>query len=323
VNDKQQVPFDAIPVVDLRPWFSGDARARERIARQVNRICREVGFMYVKNHGISESLVERTFKQAHRFFSLPEDEKVKLHYMQTGGHRGYLPTQAESSDPTAKADLKEGFDCGLVLQPVEPTGLALARMMAPNLWPGKLPSFRETVEQYFDSVWKLARIMFRMFALSFGVREDFFEDKIDRPIATLRLLHYPPQPVPELNGNLGIGAHCDYECFTILAQDEVGGLQVQNTAGEWIEAPPIPRTFVINIGEMLSRWTNGLFVATPHRVINITGRERYSIPFFFATNNETVIECLDSCCGEHNRAKYPPIAAGQYLAGRLQEIYGV
>ncbi len=149
-----------------------------------------------------------------------------------------------------------------------------------------------------------------------------FRDKTDRPIAQLRLLHYPPQPEPVDRSYLGIGAHCDYECFTILAQGEVGGLQVRNPVGEWIEAPPIPGTFVVNLGEMLACWTNDVFTATPHRVINSTGKERYSIPFFFGTNYDAVIESLETCCGPERPSRCPPVKAGHYLAARLQEVYG-
>jgi len=317
------MPFNEVPIVDLRHWSSGDVPERHRIAQIVNSVCRQVGFMYVRNHNISRSLIRRTFTQARTFFELAEEEKMKLHYMKTGGHRGYLPLKAESSDPTAQGDLKEAFDCGLVLRRIGETGIEWSRMSAPNLWPENLPGFRKTVESYFDSLRQLARTLFQIFALSFGMPEDYFEDKIDRPIATLRLLHYPPQVTQATPDYLGIGEHCDYECFTILAQGRTAGLQVQASNGEWIDVPPIPDTFVINIGEMLSRWTNDLFVATPHRVINTTGSERYSIAFFFATNNETTIECLDSCCGEGNPPKYSPLTAGEYLAGRLKDIYGV
>src|SRR6266540_4625183 len=266
--------FEAIPVIDLSSWSTEDIVIRKRLAQSVNTVCREVGFMYVKNHGISQSEIDQVFKEARRFFSLPNEKKLELHYMQTGGHRGYLPMGVESTDPTANADLKEGFDCGLVLQPIGPIGPMHSRMTAPNLWPENLHGFRETTEQYFNAILKLARTVFQIFALSFGMPEDFFDDKTDRPIATLRLLHYPPHIAPERNDLVGIGEHCDYECFTILAQDEVGGLQVQNANGDWIGAPPIPGTLVINIGEMLSRWTNDVFVATRHRVINPTGLER-------------------------------------------------
>lgn len=317
-----EASFNSVPIIDLAPWFAG-AAARNEVAQRVRKVCEDVGFLYVTNHGVQPALVERAFEVAHEFFNLPEAEKLKLHYAKTGGHRGYLPLQAESTDPTAKSDFKEAFDCGMVLAPIESNEVAHPRMTAPNLWPDNLPRFKEVVELYFDSVCSLARTMFQIFAVSFGMSEEFFDDKIDRPIATLRLLHYPSRSRVNPTDHPGIGAHADYECFTILAQDEIGGLQVQNRGGEWIEVPPIPSTFVINIGEMLARWTNDLFRATPHRVVNAVGHERYSIPFFFATNNETMIECLDSCSGQVNPPKYPPVTAGDYLAGRLKEIYGV
>jgi len=135
-------------------------------------------------------------------------------------------------------------------------------------------------------------------------------------------LHYPCVDGPVDQDYLGIGTPCDYECLTILAQDDVGGLQVKNSIGQWVEAPPIKDTFVVNIGEMMARWTNDIFVATPHRVINRSRRPRYSVPFFFATNYDTAVSCLPSCVRTNYPARYEPVVAGQYLAKRLKDIYG-
>ncbi|HKZ02926.1 MAG TPA: 2-oxoglutarate and iron-dependent oxygenase domain-containing protein, partial [Pyrinomonadaceae bacterium] len=179
VKTANQCQFDAIPVIDLQAWFGGSSSVKYGIAKRVNRVCREVGFMYVRNHGIPGSLIECAFKQTRSFFSLPEEEKLKIHYRRTGGHRGYLPMKVESSDPTAEADLKEAFDCGLVLQPRDSVELTWARMIAPNLWPENLPGFKEGVERYFNAVWQVAQTMFQIFAMSFGISEDFFDDKID------------------------------------------------------------------------------------------------------------------------------------------------
>lgn len=319
----QRIPFDSIPIIDLEPWFVGDAHAKRQVAQTVNITCRDIGFMYVSNHGVSRELVDETFQQARRFFSLPDEEKLQVHYEKSGRHRGYIPIGAESTDPAAVADLKETFDYGLVLSSDDVQGPAAERMRAPNLFPAGVPGFREAVEMYFAAVTDLAKTLLRIFAVGFGLPVRFFDEKIDQPIAQMRLLHYPPQAAPPSADYLGIGAHSDYECFTILAQDCTGGLQVQNPAGEWIEAPPVEGTFVVNIGEMMTRWTNDTFASTPHRVINASGRERYSIPFFFATNHDTIIRCLEACQGPDRPARYPPIAAGDYLAQRLKEIYGI
>ena len=194
-------------------------------------------------------------------------------------------------------------------------------MYGANLWPSGLSGFRPAVESYLDEMVRLGRRLFEAVAQSLELPRDYFHDKTDRPIAQLRLLHYPPQRVID-ERYLGIGAHCDYECFTILDPGVVGGLQIRDRTEKWTDVPPVPGTFVVNLGEMLARWTNDLWAATPHRVINRTGLERYTIPFFFGTNYETWIECLPTCTSPERPARYPPVQAGAYLARRLDEVYG-
>ncbi len=322
----RRVPFEAIPVVDLAPWFDGDEKVRQELARRLGDICQNVGFFYVRNHGVPQRGIADTFQAAKRFFALPEDRKTAIHFTKARKQRGYIPLRAESTDPDAAGDVKEALDFTFPTPPPTPlkdvNDPAAFRMYGPNLWPSSLPGFRQTIEAYFEEMIGLGRTLFEVFAVSLGLSPLAFRDKTDRPIAQLRLLHYPPQPGPVDPSRLGIGAHCDYECFTILAQGEVGGLQVRNPAGEWVEASPIPGTFVVNLGEMLARWTNDVFTATPHRVINRAGQERYSVPFFFGTNYDAVIESLETCCSPARPSRYPPVKGGHYLAKRLQEIYG-
>lgn len=297
--------FDAIPIVDLE---------RSDVADAIGAACRDVGFFYATGHGVDARLQSEALAAAHRFFALPGPAKEAVR----GHHRGYIPARGEATDPLAPPDLKEAFDVGLVLDaPADTPGFA--RMTSPNRWP-ELPGFREPVEAYFDAMLGLARRLAAMFAVALELPEDHFDAQLTRPIAQLRLLRYPV-PMPG-DPAPGIGTHCDYECFTILAQDGVGGLEVQNTAGAWVAAPPLDGTFVVNIGEMLQRWTNDVFRATPHRVRAASGAPRYSLPFFFATNYDTEIACLPSCTTAANPPRYPPVAAGRYLEERLRAIYG-
>ena len=320
----QRLSFDSIPIVSLAPWFAGGTNEQVEVANRINSICRNVGFMYISDHGIPESMLQSVFDAAQQFFAFSDDEKADVHYSKSSYHRGYIPLGGESTDPAAKADQKEAFDCGLIYTVDEAKYPdAAVRAMTPNLWPKSIPRFRDDVERYLDSVTCLARTLFTIWAVGFGMPRNFFEEKIDSPIAQLRLLHYPCADGPVDLDYLGIGTHCDYECLTILAQDDVGGLQVKNSIGQWVEAPPIKGTFVVNIGEMMARWTNDIFVATPHRVINRSRRARYSIPFFFATNYDTAISCLPTCVMPNCPARYEPVVAGQYLAKRLKDIYGV
>jgi isopenicillin N synthase-like dioxygenase len=300
----------ALPIVDLA---AADAAAKLRAA------CENEGFFYVAGHGVAPELTARVRAAAEAFFVLPLEAKLALHFDRASKQRGYIPLEAEATDPTTQAgDLKEALDFTYPIPPDGVSGPVAERMYGENLWPEELPWLRETVESYFGEMIRVGRALFAIAATSLGLPRDFFAGETDRPIAQLRLLHYPPQ---EAGFGIGIGAHCDYECFTILDPGEVGGLEIQQR-GEWVGVDPVPGTFVINLGEMLARWTNDTFRATPHRVLNETGRERFTIPFFFGTNYDTVIECLPPCTGPKRPPRYPPILAGEYLAKRLNEIYG-
>jgi len=194
-------------------------------------------------------------------------------------------------------------------------------MTGQNVWPEGLPGFRSSVLAYYHAVIRLGQALFPLFALALDLPESFFDDKTTKPAAIMRLLHYPPQPAKPLDRVLGIGAHTDYECFTILWQDEVGALQVMNTAGKWIDAVPIEGTLVLNLGDQFARWTNDVFKSTVHRAINKSGRERYSIPLFFGTDYNVKLEPLPSCVSEDNPPKYEVITAGDYVKSRLEATY--
>ncbi len=300
-----------LPVLDL---------AHPGVAQELRRACEHDGFFYVANHSVRPELSSKVRRAAETFFALPADAKLALHFEKASKQRGYIPLRAESTDPTAPGDQKEALDFTFSIPPEGVSDPVAHRMYGENLWPSGLPHFRETIESYFDEMIRLGRVLFETIAVSFELPRDYFHDKTDRPIAQLRLLHYPPQ-VPNKEMTLGIGAHCDYECFTILDPGEVGGRQIQRNDA-WFDVDLVPGTFVVNLGEMLARWTNDVFRATPHRVLNNSGRERYTIPFFFGTNYDTWIECLPPCCGPERPARYPPIQAGEYLAKRLNEVYG-
>jgi isopenicillin N synthase-like dioxygenase len=190
-------------------------------------------------------------------------------------------------------------------------------MSGANVWPD-FPDFKDTVGDYYGEVLGLARRMIKLFAEVLLLPADFFDSLVSTPGAMGRMIHYPPQSASDPNA-LGIGSHTDIECFTILCQGTVPALQILNVDGEWIQAPPVPGTFVVNIGDMLARWTNDRFISTVHRVWNITGQERYSIPFFFGVNYDATIKTLDSCLDEGKESKYEPVLAGEYVYKRLAQ----
>jgi isopenicillin N synthase-like dioxygenase len=175
----------------------------------------------------------------------------------------------------------------------------------------------------FDAVWALGRRLHRAVALDLGVVADFFEDKLDQPMATLRLLHYPPHPPTAATGQIGAGTHSDYGDITLLLTDEVAGLEARKRDGEWIAAPHIDGAFICNVGDCLMRWTNDVYVSTPHRVVNRAGRERYSVAFFMDPNPEAEIACLPTCTSADRPPRYEPITAADYLRQRLDATYGL
>lgn len=308
----------AIPVIDIAPLMAGRAEA---VAAEIGAACRGPGFFYVRGHGVPAAMLSGVFAEARRLFEAPPAVRSAVALGPHTGNRGYVPLGGEALDPTRPADLKQAFNVGLELAPDDPELLAGAMFRAPNLWPD-LPGFREAVLAYFDAVWGVGRALHRAFAVDLGLAPDFFEDKLDRPMATLRLLHYPARPETVAPGQMGAGAHTDYGAVTLLLTDEAGGLEVRTRAGDWIAAPHVPGAFVCNIGDCLMRWTNDVYVSTPHRVVNPAGRARQSVAFFLDPNPDAEIACLPGCLAPGAAPHHPPIRADAYLLSRLQATYG-
>ncbi|MCP4383223.1 MAG: isopenicillin N synthase family oxygenase [Hyphomicrobiales bacterium] len=308
-NDPVPAANASLPIVDVS---SDDIRL---IGAQIGHAARDVGFFFVAGHNIPVSLIDSVFQDSERFFALPLAEKERLSIRQSRHNRGYVATGGESLDPTRPADLKEAFNIGLDLAPDDTRVVAGEPFRGANLWPETLPGWRETMLEYFDAVWALGRRLHRGIATDLGVDAGFFDDKLDAPMAVLRLLHYPPAATLE-PGQMGAGAHTDYGNLTLLLTDSVGGLQVQTRSGEWILVPSMPGTFVCNIGDALMRWTNDVYVSTPHRVLN-RGADRYSVAFFLDPNPEAGIACLPACVSPERPARYQPVTAAAHLMERL------
>ncbi|MEO4042305.1 2OG-Fe(II) oxygenase family protein [Hoeflea sp. CAU 1731] len=254
-------------------------------------------------------------------FALPGVRSVVWdHYSAASGNPGFIPMKGESLDPTKAPDLKEAFNIGLELPADDPEIVSGARFRALNLWP-EAPGFKDTMLDFYNAVWSLGKTLHSAFATELGIESDFFDDKLSRSLATLRLLRYPPRPAALDEGQLGAGEHTDYECVTLLATDEVGGREVHSRDGRWLAAPYIPDTFVCNIGDCLMRWTNDVYVSTPHRVVSPPNRERYSVAFFMGPNPEAIVECLPGCATDETPAKYTPIRGDDYLESRLNPTY--
>ena len=321
--------FSAIPVIDISALAGADRAALEATAAEIGRACETVGFFYIKNHGIPEALIDRTYELSRQFHASPDALKRTIHIMHSPGTRGYVPAgdKDDDGDPEiyrlvepnpdhdylTKPRLHAAFDVALPIGEDDPDFQAGNLMLVPNQWPDWIPGFEAEVMTYYDAVTAVGQRLFHAFTVALGLPEDFFAKLSTKSPSQLRLLHYPPNDRPMDNDNLGIGAHSDFECFTILHQN-APGLQVMNAADEWVAAPPIPGTFIVNVGDLIEGWTNGRFKATQHRVVN-TGKDRYSMPLFVTVDYHTVVEPLPQFVSPDNPPKYNRIVAGDHLAG--------
>ncbi|MBT6277971.1 MAG: isopenicillin N synthase family oxygenase [Chromatiales bacterium] len=303
-----------IPVIDVDALLHGNVVDQRKVADQIGTAARSVGFFYVANHGIDEELIERAYEQAAAFFSLPLDEKLKSYIAESRNHRGYVPvTERGTYVDEGSERLYEAFDSGLEL-PLQDVSVAGGCLMGPNVWPG-VAGFRESATAYFRAASGFGARLCRAFELHLELPCGYFDEFMTRPTSQLRFLHYLDNEPPAVEDGMNMGAHTDYECFTILHQTGPG-LQVLAQDGQWIDAPPKPGTFIINIGDMLEIWTNGAFRSTMHRVTN-NGLERFSMPLFMAANYDAVIQPVSTMVSESNPRRYPSLVAGHHLMGQL------
>ncbi|KAJ4951028.1 hypothetical protein NE237_027860 [Protea cynaroides] len=292
----------------------------------LKQACLDSGFFYVVNHGISQDFMDEVFSQSKRFFDLPIDTKMKL--LRNEKHRGYTPILDEHLDPVnqVNGDYKEGYFIGIELPEDDPE--AEKPFYGPNVWPATdfLPGWRQTMEKYHQEALEVAKKVARIIALALDLDADFFDkpEMLGKPIAILRLLHYEGRVSNPSEGIYGAGAHSDYGLITLLATDEVVGLQICKDRYAnpqiWEYVPPQKGAFIVNLGDMLERWSNGIFRSTLHRVLG-NGQERYSIPFFVEPSHECLVECLPTCKSETNPAKFPPVKCVAYLSQRYKDTH--
>ncbi|WP_301151562.1 2-oxoglutarate and iron-dependent oxygenase domain-containing protein [Metapseudomonas otitidis] len=312
--------MNTLPLIDIAPLYSTDNAAWRDVATQIDAACRDWGFFYITGHGIPPERIDALLAAAKAFFALPEAEKLKIDITRTAHHRGYGAIATEQLDPTQPSDLKETFDMGFHMAADHPEVLAGKPLRGPNRHPD-LPGWAALMEQHYADMQALAQTLLRAIALALGIERDFFDARFAEPISVFRMIHYPPRHTARSADQPGAGAHTDYGCVTLLYQDDAGGLQVRNVHGEWIDAPPIPGSFVVNIGDMMARWSNDRYTSTPHRVISPLGVHRYSMPFFAEPHPDTEISCLPNCSSADNPPKYPPVTSAEYLLSRFADTY--
>jgi len=298
-----------IPVIDYGPYFAGEPGALDRIAAEVAHACENVGFFYALNHGVGDEVIERAFAASRRFHALPLERKLALKL--NDNNIGYLPINAsvQGASTVHKAtrpNQNESFFVSHDRGPDHPDVIAGKPLRGGNQWPSGLPGLRADMMAYFEALGVLCDRMLPPFAVALGLRPDYFAPFFaNKAHANLRFLHYPPHAIVEDN-TFGQAPHTDNSFMTALARTDVPGLAVRLPSGEWFVPPIIPGTFLINLGNIMRRWSNDRFLSTPHGVLNESGTDRYSIAYFHSPNPDSVIECVPTCTDADNPPHYPP-----------------
>ena len=324
-------PIDAhdIPIIDIGPLRDGGDLAG--VGAELVRAATEVGFLYVRNHGVDAGIVERARRTALEFFRLPEEAKREAGTNQF--HHGYLKPGSTKMYDDARLDLKESFNWGIELDAEsggdsngesgrEPDADAAPAnpLLGPNVWPAALPELKSSVYPCFEAASACAEDLLRGFACGAGLDAEHFVRFRDRPVSRGSLQYYPPQPEGAEEDQFGVAPHTDFGVLTVLCQDEIGGLEIQRRNGEWAAMPPIPGTLVVNIGDLLERWSNRRYHSTVHRVINSSGRERLSLVLAYDPNFETLVDPR-AFCTEGEAPRDEPITCGDYLLWRFRKAF--
>ncbi len=310
----------SLPIIDLATALRGDRQARAQTARALDAAGRQYGFFYVTGHGVAAAQREALFAQSKAFFDLPHETKLQWHIDRSTVRRGFDPVGWQSLDAGMPADLKESFYLGVDRGADDPLVLAQVPNQGPNQWPDEslVPGFQAVTQAYADALSQLGQQILSLLAESLALAPEFFESYLTDPMPVLRLLHYPPTEHGLLEGQVGSGAHTDWGSVTLLAQDAVGGLQVQYE-GQWIDVPFVPDSLVVNMGDLMARWSNDRWRSALHRVLpQPSQRHRYSAAYFFDIDYHAVVSALPGCVDSTHPARYAPITAGQHIVEMYQ-----
>lgn len=303
-----------IPVIDITGLRDGSTP--DTVARQLHQASQGLGFIYISGHGIPDDVIEAARAAAFDFFRSDEERKAGVKV--SARHRGWLGRGGAKMRDDAKADLKEsfiwGYETGDGITPDDHP------LRGPNQWPADAPHLRDAAMAYFRHAHDVAHHLMRGFAIGLGLEEGFFLQTASQPLSRASFVYYPAQPEEMGEAQFGVGPHTDFGVLTVLCQDAVGGLQIEDVNGDWIEAPPIPGTLIVNVADLLARWTEGAYKSTPHRVVNSSGRERLSLVLAFDPNPETMVDARNVFGPGHN-AKEQPISVGDYLIWRFGKAF--
>lgn len=312
-----------IPVIDLTDALSPGAPRNAEVAEQLRAACRSAGFFYAINHGVPEEMVHRQFEAARALFDeVPAETKQRLAIKNA---RGYEGLGQQTLDATAKPDLKESFYAGVEYADDHPYVQAGYHTYGANRWPEQLPWVKEQSEAYIKRMHALAIRIMQLMAISLDLPENYFDGVHDSPMVTLRMIRYPAHPKDADERTFGAGTHTDWGAITMLAQDSTGGLEVQMPNGEWVDATPIEGSFVINLGDMIPRWTNGHYHSNPHRVRNrfSNGKPRFSVPTFYSPDYRAKVEPVPGTVPEGEKPKFEACLVGEHIRELYQKSFGL
>jgi len=316
---------ETIPVIDLGPYLAGEPGALDRAAKELRHALTEIGFYFIVNHGVPRQQIAATFEQVKRFHALPVEQKLALKI--DPNTTGYLPMRGNTLRTSTvqagtKPNLNEAFFVKRELSADHPDVLAGRRYRGRNRWPEGLPGFRETVIDYCDTMEALVKKMVRVYARALDLPATWFDSPFEDCQYSLRMTHYPPQDGP-IEDEFGLAPHTDTSFLTLLAPNEVQGLSIRSQSGTWIDMPAIDNAYVVNGGQMLQRYTNDTFLATPHRAINKTGGARYALPFFCDSGIDWPVAAVPTTVGPDKPPKYPTTWYSDYMTWYLKRNYDV
>ncbi|MGJ8530470.1 isopenicillin N synthase family dioxygenase [Maritalea sp.] len=303
-----------LPLISVKGLRNDNQKEFEQTAKAIGEAAQKIGFFRICDHGIDVPLIEATYRVAAQFFALPEAVKRGYYIGDSPNHRGYVPFTEKGDYPDEVNRSYEAFDLGLDLSPDDPDFLAGNRVLGPNVWP-ELAGFRGVISQYYSQVAALGRLVTTALEMYLDLPTGAMTSHMRKPISQLRLLHYVRQSEGTDRKSVNMGAHTDYECLTLL-HTRNKGLQVMAKDDQWIDVPADPRVLIVNIGDMLEAWSNGLLRSTPHRVLNLSP-ERYSLPYFVAADYNTMIEPFPQLISMDRPAQYDPFMAGAHLERML------
>lgn len=310
-----------LPIIDFASFEHGTRGDRQKIGADIDRACRGTGFFYLANHGIARPILDNAFGAAAHFFACPVAEKRRIAIENSPCHRGWFALGGEVLDHIThpEGDFKEGIKIGQDLPPDHPRVRARIALHGPNQWPD-IAGWQDTMQNCFTACETLGRQLMQAFAIALALDEQFFAPWLRLPMATLGPLYYPPMDASK-HGRISAGAHTDFGCLTLLAQQDIGGLEILMPDGTWCAVPPRENMLVVNIGDMLARWTNDRYASTRHRVVNRSDAARVSLAFFFDPDPDVDLSPLPGCLPAGETPKYPPATSLSHLLDKIADSF--